>query len=104
MDTATGDGFSRRAEEAILHGCIPVIIMDNVDEKFASVIDYSDISLRFAENELELVRPGLDPLSAHTTAYTNEVSVFTIMSSHCLIAAIAVDSCAVLAMEHIAVC
>lgn len=30
--------------------------MDNVDEKFASVVDYGEISMRVAEDELDQVR------------------------------------------------
>jgi Exostosin family len=37
---APGDGFSTRAEDAILSGCLPVVICDNVDEKFAHVLDW----------------------------------------------------------------
>lgn len=44
----------------MLHGCIPLLIMDNVDEKFANVVDYSEISMHVAENELESVRQGLN--------------------------------------------
>ena len=53
---ATGDGFSRRAEDSILHGCIPVIIMDDVDEKFSTVVDYSKFSVRIAEKDVAKVR------------------------------------------------
>ena len=51
-----GDGFSRRAEDSILHGCIPVIIMDDVDEKFSTVVDYSKFSVRIAEKDIAKVR------------------------------------------------
>ena len=50
-----GDGFSRRAEDSILHGCIPVIIMDDVDEKFSTVVDYSKFSVRIAESDVAKV-------------------------------------------------
>ena len=33
--------------------------MDNVDEKFASVVDYSKISLRVKESDIESVRHRL---------------------------------------------
>lgn len=51
-----GDGWARRAEDAILHGCLPVIIMDLVEEKFESLLDYGAFSLRVPEAELERVR------------------------------------------------
>ena len=44
-----GDGFSPRAEDAVLHGCIPVVIVDNVDPVFATVLDWDSFSLRIAE-------------------------------------------------------
>ena len=28
--TSSGDGWSARVEDSVLHGCIPLIIMDNV--------------------------------------------------------------------------
>ena len=50
-----GDGFSTRAEDAVLHGCLPVIIMDDVDPVFASILDWSAFSIRVAEvNNLKL--------------------------------------------------
>jgi hypothetical protein len=42
----TGDGHSARAEDAILHGCIPVVIMDNVHAAFENAIDWSLFSIR----------------------------------------------------------
>jgi Exostosin family len=53
-----GDGWARRAEDAVLHGCIPVIIMDRVEEKFSNVVDYGAFSLRIAEVDAEKVRPN----------------------------------------------
>lgn len=50
-----GDGWARRAEDAILHGCLPVIIMDLVEEKFESLLDYGAFSVRVPEAELERV-------------------------------------------------
>eukprot|EP00884_Botryococcus_braunii_P021770 jgi/Botrbrau1/8277/Bobra.0251s0006.1 len=49
---APGDGWSSRAEDAVLHGCIPVVIMDDVDPVFASVLDWPYFSVRIAENEI----------------------------------------------------
>ena len=46
---AAGDGWSPRAEDAVLHGCIPVVIKDDVDEVFASLLDWSTFSIRIAE-------------------------------------------------------
>lgn len=44
-----GDGFSPRAEDAISHGCIPVVVMDDVDPVFSSILDWSAFSIRIAE-------------------------------------------------------
>ncbi len=44
-----GDGFSPRAEDAILHGCLPVVIMDDVDPIFASILDWESFSVRIPE-------------------------------------------------------
>ena len=46
---AAGDGWSPRAEDAVLHGCIPVVIQDDVDEVFAPLLDWSTFSIRIAE-------------------------------------------------------
>ena len=41
-----GDGWSGRAEDAVLHGCVPVVIMDGVHVVFESVLDWSSFSVR----------------------------------------------------------
>lgn len=47
-----GDGWSPRAEDAILHGCIPVLVMDNVEPIFGSQLDWSAFSVRIREVSL----------------------------------------------------
>jgi hypothetical protein len=44
-----GDGWSPRAEDAILHGCIPVLIMDNVDPVFGNALNWESFSIRIPE-------------------------------------------------------
>ena len=61
-----GDGFSRRAEDAILHGCLPVIIMDDVDEKFSNVVDYEAFSVRIAERDVDKVSKLHQPRCSRT--------------------------------------
>ena len=39
--------------DALLHGCIPVVVMDNVSEAFDSVLDWSRFSVRIAEADIE---------------------------------------------------
>ena len=46
MAAYAGDGFSPRAEDAILHGCLPVVIMDDVDPIFAFILDWESFSVR----------------------------------------------------------
>ena len=49
----SGDGFSPRHVDAILHGCIPVVVMDNVTEGFDSLLDWKQFSVRIAEADIE---------------------------------------------------
>ncbi len=49
----TGDGWSPRAEDAVLHGCIPVVIMDNVHAVLESALDWDSFSLRINERSAE---------------------------------------------------
>ncbi|GAX85342.1 hypothetical protein CEUSTIGMA_g12759.t1 [Chlamydomonas eustigma] len=50
---APGDGWSARAEDAILHGCIPVVIMDGVHVVYESILDWSSFSVRIPEADLD---------------------------------------------------
>ncbi|BDA44351.1 probable glucuronosyltransferase [Coccomyxa sp. Obi] len=50
---APGDGFSPRAEDAVLHGCVPVVVMDDVDPVFSSILHWSAFSIRIAEADME---------------------------------------------------
>ncbi|KAL6761490.1 exostosin-like glycosyltransferase [Haematococcus lacustris] len=47
-----GDGWSARYEDSALHGCVPVIIMDNTLGPFESQIEYFEFSIRVRENQL----------------------------------------------------
>ncbi|KAG2432501.1 hypothetical protein HXX76_008846 [Chlamydomonas incerta] len=58
-----GDGWSPRWEDAVLHGCIPVVIMDDVQVVFESLVDVSLFSLRIAESELPRVVDVLKAVS-----------------------------------------
>ena len=48
-----GDGWSSRVDDAVRHGCIPVIIMDNVHMPFETSLNYSAFSLRVPERDVE---------------------------------------------------
>ncbi|KAG2424765.1 hypothetical protein HXX76_014189 [Chlamydomonas incerta] len=50
-----GDGWSPRLEDAILHGCIPVIIMDQVQVVFESILDVPNFSVRVAQKDMKEV-------------------------------------------------
>lgn len=70
-----GDGWSPRAEDAISHGCIPVLIMDDVDPVFASVLDWPSFSIRIAEVLLLLL---LLLYTGHTGHKTNNNYTFPV--------------------------
>ncbi|KFM24871.1 putative glucuronoxylan glucuronosyltransferase F8H [Auxenochlorella protothecoides] len=48
-----GDGYTSRYEDAITHGCIPVVIMDNVSPTLGTIINEADISVRVAFKDVE---------------------------------------------------
>jgi hypothetical protein len=49
-----GDGWSSRMEESVMNGCIPVIIMDNVDAALGGMaLDEEAFSVRIPEAELK---------------------------------------------------
>ena len=39
----TGDGWTTRVEDAMLHGCIPVLFMDNVIPVYGTILDEEDV-------------------------------------------------------------
>ncbi|CAI5946693.1 unnamed protein product [Closterium sp. NIES-64] len=47
-----GDGFSARMEDAMLHGCIPVIVQDGVWMAFERHLNYSEFAVRVAEDDI----------------------------------------------------
>ncbi|GIL54494.1 hypothetical protein Vafri_10025 [Volvox africanus] len=51
---APGDGWSARAEDAILHGCVPLVVMDEVHAVFESVLDWESFSIRIREDDAVL--------------------------------------------------
>lgn len=44
-----GDGWSPRLEDAITHGCIPIIIQDGIFMEYEGWLDFSKFSVRVAE-------------------------------------------------------
>ncbi len=68
--TCAGDGWSARAEDAVLHGCIPVVIMDNVHAVLESALDWDSFALRINERsaeDLPVVLRSLPPVSCPAT-------------------------------------
>eukprot|EP00798_Chlamydomonas_sp_ICE-L_P025771 gene25771-11436_t len=49
---APGDGWSSRAEDSILHGCIPLVVMDGVHAVFEGALDWSKFSIRINQSDL----------------------------------------------------
>jgi hypothetical protein len=47
-----GDGWSARMVDAMVHGCVPVIIQDGVHVSFESVLDVRRFSLRVAQADV----------------------------------------------------
>ncbi|KAG2450529.1 hypothetical protein HYH02_005030 [Chlamydomonas schloesseri] len=60
---APGDGWSPRLEDAVLHGCIPVIIADRVHAVFDSVLDVNAFSVRVPEADVHRVMEILRGIS-----------------------------------------
>eukprot|EP00798_Chlamydomonas_sp_ICE-L_P018362 gene18362-24833_t len=63
---APGDGYAMRAEDAVLHGCIPVIVMDGVQAVFESILDWTQFSIRIAEKDIEKTPEILSNISDAT--------------------------------------
>ncbi|KAG2497881.1 hypothetical protein HYH03_004147 [Edaphochlamys debaryana] len=59
---APGDGWSPRAEDAVLHGCVPLVIMDGVDPVWGSLLDWSAFSVRVQEQALQAVPQILEAI------------------------------------------
>ncbi|KAL6745749.1 exostosin-like glycosyltransferase [Haematococcus lacustris] len=49
---APGDGWSGRMEDAILHGCVPVIIMDRVHAVFETILDVDQFAVHITEAQM----------------------------------------------------
>ena len=61
-----GDGWSSRTDDAVRHGCIPVIIMDNVHMPFETSLNYSAFSIRIPERDVEQLDTILRSIDAST--------------------------------------
>ena len=50
---APGDGWSPRAEDAVLHGCVPVIVMNDTHVIFETLFDWDSFSVRVQQRYIE---------------------------------------------------
>jgi hypothetical protein len=67
-----GDGWSSRVDDSVRHGCIPVIIMDNVHMPFETSLNYSSFALRVAEKDVEQLDRLLRSVSVATRTAMRE--------------------------------
>ena len=65
-----GDGWSSRVLDAVVHGCVPVIIQDESNMFFEGIfnlvgaeLDYDDFSIRIPEHELPRLLEHLDEVT-----------------------------------------
>ena len=58
-----GDGWSGRFEDSIMHGCIPVIIQDEVDVSFESLFSINEFSIRIEQKDMEKIPEILQNIS-----------------------------------------
>ncbi|KAG1661030.1 hypothetical protein FOA52_005345 [Chlamydomonas sp. UWO 241] len=49
---APGDGWSGRVEDSILHGCVPVVIMDGAHVVFETILDWPQFSIKIPEADI----------------------------------------------------
>ncbi|KAG2488355.1 hypothetical protein HYH03_013045 [Edaphochlamys debaryana] len=54
-----GDGYAMRFEDAVLHGCLPLIIMDRTHALFESILDIDSFSIRIKEAAVDEHLPNL---------------------------------------------
>ncbi len=62
--TLPGDGWSSRLEDAVTHGCIPVIIFDEVHAVLESIVDFESFSVRIKEADVDRILEILQVRSA----------------------------------------
>lgn len=67
-----GDGWSSRVDDSVRHGCIPVIIMDNVHMPFETELDYSSFAVRINESDVEKADEILRSIPSHTREHMRE--------------------------------
>lgn len=63
-----GDGWSARFEDSVLHGCIPVIIMDNTQVPFESILNMSLFTVRILQKDIPKIPEILLAITAEKIA------------------------------------
>ncbi|KAG2432503.1 hypothetical protein HXX76_008848 [Chlamydomonas incerta] len=63
-----GEGWTARVEDAILHGCIPVVVMDDVQMQFESILDVGRFSVRLAQADMARAPQLLKAIPAERVA------------------------------------
>jgi hypothetical protein len=58
-----GDGWSARFSDAIIHGCIPVIVMDAADPPFGAELEWQAISIRIPVADIPQIPKLLKSIS-----------------------------------------
>ncbi|KAI3432296.1 hypothetical protein D9Q98_003856 [Chlorella vulgaris] len=63
-----GDGYSSRFDDAVLHGCIPVIIQDGIELTWHSLLDLPSYSMRIAQKDMQKIPEILAAVSEEQVA------------------------------------
>ncbi|CAI5488701.1 unnamed protein product [Closterium sp. Naga37s-1] len=82
------NGFNADMEEAMKHGCIPVIIQDGIHLPFENALDYASFSVRIEERDIPNMLTKLKAITAeHGSALQGTVQkVWQRLSYHSVIA------------------
>ncbi|PSC68519.1 exostosin-like glycosyltransferase [Micractinium conductrix] len=63
-----GDGWASRFDDAVVHGCIPVVIQDEIEQAWHGVLDLDSYTVRIAEKDMERVPEILEAISEEDRA------------------------------------
>ena len=63
-----GHGYSKRMEESMINGCVPVLVQDGVHEAWENVMDYDAFSIRVRQADLHRMVDILEDVPAEVLA------------------------------------
>lgn len=63
-----GHGYSKRMEESMINGCVPVIVQDGVHAAWENVLDYDAFSIRVKQADLHRLVDILEDMPAEVLA------------------------------------